>query len=198
VASGSETKKEARGRVRANRSERSVDVNASAAAAIASRATELLPATPVLATAYQSMPTEPGTAPLIAALLERGDRLLLPRIRGRALDWVEVTAETPFARGPLGIMEPTGSALPDEPPPLLAADVLFLPGLSVDRSGRRLGQGGGYYDFELSSVPRHVEGGPLRVALLFDDEFVDEVPHESHDCVVDVVVTPTEVHRIVD
>jgi len=150
----------------------------------------VLPPSPITATAYRAMPTEPGTGPLIEALLERGDHVLLPRISGRALHWVAVTDETSYARGPLGIMEPTGPSWDDGTAALLAAAVLFLPGLAVDSAGRRLGQGGGYYDTALATVPGHADGGPLRVAVLFDDEFVDEVPHEPHDCLVDAVLTP--------
>jgi len=101
-----------------------------------------------------------------------------------------VDGASEYARGPLGIAEPTGPSLPSHPSPLTRAAVLFMPGLSVDRQGRRLGQGGGYYDRALADVPPHSAGGPLRVALIFDDEFVDEVPVEDHDCTVDVVVTP--------
>jgi len=143
--------------------------------------------------AYQSMPSEPGTGALIADLRLRGDTVLLPRIVGRDLEWVEVTHGTEFARGPLGILEPTGPGLPVRPHPLADAEVLFMPALAVDHSGRRLGQGGGYYDKALAGLRRFADGGPLRVALLFDDELVDSVPSEDHDCLVDAVVTPNRV-----
>jgi len=66
----------------------------------------------------------------------------------------------------------------------------------VDRRGRRLGQGGGYYDKALADVPSHTNGGPLRVAVLFDDEVLDVVPSTEHDCVVDCVLTPAGVVTI--
>jgi 5-formyltetrahydrofolate cyclo-ligase len=166
-----------------------------AADRIAAAVLRLLPQRPGLVSAYQSLPTEPGTGPLIAAVLAAGHQLLLPRIAGTHLTWVDTTSESEFAAGPLGILEPIGPALPATPSPLLVADVLVIPGLAVDRVGRRLGQGGGFYDRTLEHVPLHADGGPLRVAVLFDEEFVALVPSEPHDCSVDVLVTPQRTVR---
>lgn len=167
-----------------------------AAQAIARNAQALAPGAGALVSAYQSMPTEPGTGALIADLRIRGDRILLPRIVGRDLEWVEVSTGAEFARGPLGILEPTGPGLPVRPHPLVDADVLFMPALAIDHAGHRLGQGGGYYDKALAGVHRFADGGPLRVALIFDDEFVDSVPSDDQDSSVDAVVTPTRTLRL--
>ena len=51
----------------------------------------------------------------------------------------------------------------------------------------------GNYDRALASVARHSAGGPLIVAVVFDDEVLDRVPAEPHDWHVDAVVTPTQV-----
>jgi 5-formyltetrahydrofolate cyclo-ligase len=112
----------------------------------------------------------------------------VPRITGPDLQWIALQSDTHLAAGPLGIREPVGPALdPDE---LAGLDLMLVPGLAVDRSGRRLGQGGGYYDRVLAAVPSHDHGGPMLVAVLYDDEVLDEVPYEAHDCKVDAVVTP--------
>jgi 5-formyltetrahydrofolate cyclo-ligase len=189
------TKAGERARIRHLRSLRTDEQRTLAAEHIAARVVALLPGSPATVTAYQSLPGEPGTSPLIAGVLGAGHRLLLPRIAGKDLTWVEVNELTTFARGPLGISEPTGPALPSVPSPLLGAAVLVMPGLSVDHTGRRLGQGGGYYDRALSTVPPLSRGGPLRITVLFDDEFVDEVPSEPHDCAIDILVTPDRTVR---
>jgi 5-formyltetrahydrofolate cyclo-ligase len=62
-----------------------------------------------------------------------------------------------------------------------------MPALSVDRAGVRLGRGGGYYDRALL----HARPDAVLVALVFDDEFVDELPAEPHDRRVTAVVTPS-------
>lgn len=112
----------------------------------------------------------------------------MPRIDGRDLQWVALQPDTVLDSGPLGIREPRGPALDRND--LGTLDVMFVPGLAVDRAGRRLGQGGGYYDRVLSSVPPHADGGPLLVIVLYDDEVLAEVPHETHDCRVDGALTP--------
>jgi len=190
MTSLSASKKDVRARVRAAREARAPQERTAAAQRIARSATALLPTDPSLIGAYQSMAAEPGTRDLITVIVERGHRLVVPRITGSGLVWVEIDATTEYARGPLGIAEPTGPSLPSYPSPLSDAAVLFMPGLSVDRRGHRLGQGGGYYDRALVDVAPHAQGGPLRVTLLFDDEFVEEVPAEAHDCTIDVIVTP--------
>ena len=67
------------------------------------------------------------------------------------------------------------------------ARVIVAPALAVDRTGHRLGQGGGSYDRALArrSPTAHV------VALLFDDEVLTagEVPVDDHDLPVATVVT---------
>jgi 5-formyltetrahydrofolate cyclo-ligase len=61
-----------------------------------------------------------------------------------------------------------------------------VPALAVARDGVRLGRGGGYYDRALG----HVRPDAVLVALLFDDELLDELPAEEHDRRVTAVVTP--------
>ena len=53
-----------------------------------------------------------------------------------------------------------------------------------DRSGRRLGMGGGYYDRTLANVT-----GPVLVGLAHANQEVTALPLESWDVVVDYVAT---------
>ena len=71
-------------------------------------------------------------------------------------------------------------------------DVLIVPGAAFDRTGGRLGRGGGYYDcFALASATAHPPG-PLLVGVAFDRQIVDAVPLEPHDVRVDVLVTAAD------
>jgi 5-formyltetrahydrofolate cyclo-ligase len=63
--------------------------------------------------------------------------------------------------------------------------VVLVPALAVDRRGRRLGRGGGYYDRTLASL-----AGPA-YAVVYDDEVVEEVPVEPHDVAVAGALTPS-------
>lgn len=139
--------------------------------------------------AYVSMGSEPGTAPLREALRERGVEVLLPvLLPDNDLDWALDDGD--LAPAALGLLEPTGPRLGVEA--VAAVDVVLLPGLAVGRDGMRLGRGGGSYDRALSRLPGHV----LRVVLLHRGELLDSVPIEPHDCPVDVVVTPDGSHRL--
>lgn len=139
---------------------------------------------------YVSMPAEPGTAALIDLLRQRDIRIALPRVQGSSLEWVELTGDTTFITSPLGISEPGGSSLSKF---LNDCDAIVLPALAIARDGTRLGQGGGFYDRTLESIPSHAEGGPLRIALVFDDEIFDALPREPHDSPIDVAITPVRV-----
>jgi 5-formyltetrahydrofolate cyclo-ligase len=188
-----DSKAELRTRMRAARAARGDDDRRAAAETLARHAAAVLPSGPATISCYLSLPAEPGTGPLIAAVHAAGMAVVVPRIAGRDLHWVPMRPGGELARGPLGISEPTGE--PIDPAELAELAVMLVPATAVDRSGHRLGQGGGYYDRALAAIPSHADGGPLRVAVVFDDEVVDVVPVESHDCPVDAVLTPSGIAR---
>ncbi len=175
-----------RSRIRAARRARDESERVHAAGSIAARALPALADCGTVA-CYLAMPTEPGTDALIDLLRQRDTRVLVPRVREDSLEWIELTDSMEFIESDLGIQEPTGSALTDA---LAECDAIVLPALAVAHDGIRLGQGGGFYDRALHGVPTHAEGGPLRIALVFEDELVDCLPHDTHDARVDAVVTP--------
>ncbi len=138
--------------------------------------------------AYCSMPEEPGTAPLLAALHARGIEVIVPVVAGDALDWVGHEPGATTSRGPLGVEEPTGPRLGRDA--LGTVDVVLVPALAVDHRGRRLGRGAGYYDRALAGVTV-----PL-VAVVHARELLPEIPAEPHDVPVHLVVTETGVFRV--
>lgn len=68
-------------------------------------------------------------------------------------------------------------------------DLMLVPGIAFDRHGNRLGQGGGFYDRFLP----YLSADSMTIGIAFDEQVVDEVPHEATDCRVDYIVTPTRV-----
>ncbi len=129
----------------------------------------------LVVTAYQELRTEPPVSAAVSALREAGATVLLPITleRGR-LDWHD--AADPEAR-PLG------------PTALDRVTLVLAPALAVDRTGRRLGKGGGYYDHTLPALRRrHV---PV-VAVLHDGEVVDQLPALPHDVAVDAALTAAD------
>jgi 5-formyltetrahydrofolate cyclo-ligase len=141
--------------------------------------------------AYVSVGTEPGTGPLLEELRELGRRVILPvLLPDNDLDWAVYEGPGELVRAGRGLLEPAGRRLGVDA--VATADVVLTPGLAVDRTGMRLGRGGGSYDRVLGRVPV----GTFTCALLYDGELLDEVPAESHDRRVTAVVTPTGITRL--
>ena len=91
-------------------------------------------------------------------------------------------------RGPGGIGEP---ALDAERVPFRAIDAFVVPGLLFDRSGRRLGRGGGHYDRMLKSA----RSDAMSIGICYAERVVDELPVDSWDVSMDVIVTDQFVVR---
>ena len=139
--------------------------------------------------AYVPIRDEPGSIALLDALLGLTGRVLLPVAHNDAdgvpqpMQWGE------YRQGQLvaarwGLREPAEPFLPAEA--VAEATVVFVPALAVDRSGVRLGRGAGFYDRSLSFV----EPAARLVAVVRDDELVDEVPAEPHDVRMTHALTP--------
>lgn len=127
--------------------------------------------------AYASVGTEPDTSALLAAL----DEVLLPVLLPDGdLDWA--VHHGTLVAGPRGLLEPTGRRLGRD----AVADcaVVVVPALAVDRSGVRLGRGGGSYDRVLGRTTGYV------VAALHVGELVATLPAEPHDRPVHAAVLP--------
>ncbi len=136
---------------------------------------------------YVALPGEPPTSPLLAALLDRGIRVLLPRLAGAGLEFVEWDGG-PLGSGGHGTKAPVHGTVR----PLSDAQLVVAPALAVDRRGARLGRGGGGYDRALAQKATNA----LVVALLWEGELVSELPAEPHDLPVAAVVTPTRTVRL--
>ena len=127
---------------------------------------------------YVALPGEPPTEDLIEALLARGDEVYLP-IAGarRVLHWTPAISSRPWRAWGVG-PGPT-----PEPVPLPEPATVIVPALAVDATGHRLGQGGGYYDRFVPTVPQ-----ARTVALIWHDEVFERVPAQRHDIRVDTWV----------
>jgi len=135
--------------------------------------------------AYYSVGAEPGTHGLVFALWKRGSYVLLPLLRPDGdLDWASYEGPDSLVPGPRGLLEP--GEPPRGPGAVARADVVLAPALAVDRTGNRLGRGGGSYDRALARVGPMV---PL-IALVYDAELLDRVPAEPHDVKVRAAVSP--------
>lgn len=96
---------------------------------------------------------------------------------------------TPMHKNEFGIDEPILNSTTTLP--LGAIDYLFMPLVGFDLQGNRMGMGGGYYDRTLSRI-QHVQQKPELVGLAHDCQQVEQLPIESWDVPIDMIITPTK------
>lgn len=72
-------------------------------------------------------------------------------------------------------------------------DLLIMPLLGFDRSGNRLGMGGGFYDRTLSYKKNQPEGNPVLMGFAYDFQEVAALQAESWDIGLDWIVTESEI-----
>ncbi len=129
---------------------------------------------------YAARADELPTGPLAEAARREGKRLLWPRVVGSGLE-LAGAERAELVEGRFGVPAPP-AAHPAEP---LGPDLLIVvPGRAFDRSGHRLGRGGGFYD-RLLAEP----AGALAVGFAFSWQLEPRVPRAAHDRPVDAVLT---------
>jgi 5-formyltetrahydrofolate cyclo-ligase len=134
---------------------------------------------------YAPLLLEPDLSPLMTDALAGGKTIALPRFVRETGCYAAFQVTNPaedLTRGNFGILEPLSTA---PSVPLNQLDLALVPGIAFDLDGRRLGRGKGFYDRLLAAVP----GAKCGVA--FDQQVVREVPVESHDILMNFLLTPT-------
>ncbi|MGB8208594.1 MAG: 5-formyltetrahydrofolate cyclo-ligase [Mycobacterium sp.] len=139
--------------------------------------------------AYVPVGGEPGSIEMLDLLLRRTGRVLLPVARTTADDSPVALQWGEYRPGQLvaarfGLLEPAEPWLPATT--LAEASVVFVPALAVDRAGVRLGRGRGFYDRTLV----HRDPRARLIAVIRDEELLDELPHEPHDVPMTHALTP--------
>jgi 5-formyltetrahydrofolate cyclo-ligase len=135
---------------------------------------------------YRSYGVEPDTKALNQKLISNGKTLLLPRMAGDAIDWIHWNGDESVFTEKQNIEEPIGNSFDN----LDAIEVIIVPALRIDRSGYRLGQGGGYYDRALAKT------NAFTIGLIHPDEISSEdLPREPWDIPLSAAATPDLVMR---
>ncbi|ULP41618.1 5-formyltetrahydrofolate cyclo-ligase [Mycobacterium lentiflavum] len=139
--------------------------------------------------AYVPVGSEPGSIAMLDMLLRHSGRVLLPIARTAGdgtpmrLRWAEYRPGE-LVVGRWGLLEPPEPWLPDSV--LAEAEMVVVPALAVDRRGVRLGRGRGYYDRSLDARNPQAR----LIAMVRDEEFVEELPADPHDVPMTHVITP--------
>ena len=135
---------------------------------------------------FASMPDEADTLPIIKAALAAGKTVVLPKVNEQTRDMAacpieDVAADT--ASGTYGILEPHS-----DPVDVSAIDFCLVPARAFDRAGARLGRGAGYYDRFMADPQFRA----FRCGIAFHEQVLDEVPRDSHDLPVQLIITDLE------
>jgi 5-formyltetrahydrofolate cyclo-ligase len=136
--------------------------------------------------AYLNTQNEVITTDFISECIKEGRAVYLPVVlkEQNQLEFYRVfNVNTDIHLGKFRIYEP--AANPNNRVGLEAIDVVIVPGIAFDTKKNRLGYGGGYYDRFLKDLAPEV----TKIGLGFDLQIIDEIPVESFDISMNIVIT---------
>jgi len=126
---------------------------------------------------------EVDTQSFIKYVLEKGIKVVLPKIVGAQIEFYTISCLNEVVVGKMNIMEPSENCQR-----VLAADeVILVPGLAYDRMGNRLGYGKGYYDKYLAGKNHYP------IALAYNFQICDKLVVDMHDVKVAEIITDVEI-----
>lgn len=138
---------------------------------------------PLIVSAFYPFRSEISTLPLMERLASEGWRTALPIVLGPGVP-LQFRAWAPgdaMGKGEWDI------PIPLETAPEVLPDVLFVPLLSFDRQGYRLGYGGGFYDRTLAKL-RAIK--PVTaIGTAYAGQEVEFVPRGEYDAPLDWILT---------
>lgn len=137
---------------------------------------------------YSPVHGEVETSEVMRRALVAGKKVLFPAVCGEALRFYRVAGQDELRKGAFGIHEPCTAQQTISPD---AADIIVLPGVAFDLSGRRIGYGKGFYDRAI----HHLEGQGRLVGFCHDFQLVDEIAGEPHDVAIDIIFTDQRIVR---
>ncbi|MGR3220603.1 MAG: 5-formyltetrahydrofolate cyclo-ligase [Candidatus Anammoxibacter sp.] len=129
---------------------------------------------------------------LAAPIVQKADELLLLSILSekqiKALLF-KTSGNEYWNTSKFGVLEPRQ----DTVNPILIPEIelIIVPGLAFNRDGMRIGFGGGHYDRLLAKSNKST----LAVAVAFDFQIYNSIPHCDHDQKVDMIITDHGVIR---
>jgi len=142
---------------------------------------------------YLSFSGEADTFGFARAVLERGKRLVVPKVVSQSQNLLACEIhdlESGLVKNYYGILEPdqdhTNPVKPEE------IDFHVIPGMAFDLEGYRLGHGRGYYDRFLNQISRC----SFLAGICYSFQIMDALAHDPWDVPVHCLVTEKEVFRI--
>ncbi len=137
---------------------------------------------------YAPTKYEIDVMPIAEAALKKGKKVLFPRCDtvSHTMTYRFVSSLSELSPDAYGILAPSANA-PVYDTADKASAVCFIPGLIYDRSGYRVGYGGGYYDRFLADF------SGCKAGVIYSDFIIQSVPRGRFDHKVDIMLTEKNV-----
>ena len=116
---------------------------------------------------------------------KREKTLLLPVSHRKEMTAHPYEGNEKMHRGKFGIPEPTTAMYEGK------IDVIIVPAVAFDKTGNRLGRGGGFYDRFLKKHPH-----ATLIGVGYDFQLVEEVPVRKHDQKVHRIILPSQTIQV--
>lgn len=139
---------------------------------------------------YAGFGSELDPMPLVWRLWRSGFEVGLPVVvgKGQPLVFRRFSPDVRYVISGYGIREP------DDRTPEVLPEVVLAPLVGIDRSGVRLGYGGGFYDRTLAGW-RAAGHCPAVFGLAFECQLVSRLPRGPFDILLDGLVTESGTRR---
>ena len=136
---------------------------------------------------YVSLSKEADTLKLIEYSLACGKSIFVPKVISKKDGMIALKIESlnDLKRGTHGIMEPEFVNQKLYPSKI---DLNVVPGVAFDKTGNRVGYGGGYYDRFLEKTCNKDN----IIAIAYDFQVFSEIPRDFFDIKVNVIVTESQ------
>ena len=144
---------------------------------------------------YLSFDGELNPNPILEKALEENKSCYLPvtsENNQHEMSFKRYEEDTLLKKNKWGIQEPSEMRPSISP---LNLEVVFVPLVGFDEKCYRLGMGQGYYDKAFTFRNQNISEKPLLVGLAHECQRVQEVPTESWDVRLDLVVTAERIYR---
>ncbi|XP_029904479.1 5-formyltetrahydrofolate cyclo-ligase [Myripristis murdjan] len=143
---------------------------------------------------FLSMHDEVRTEEIIRDVFKQGKTCFIPKYQTNSshMDMLKLTSLQDMEMLPLtswNIRQPADDDnTREEALATGGLDLILMPGLGFDRSGKRLGRGKGFYDTYLERCIRHPRGKPYTIALAFKEQLCPEIPVDDNDVLIDEIL----------
>lgn len=135
---------------------------------------------------YVNSDSEVPTHKILARSYAYSKILVLPAFKPESFEMTLMKVDDlnhDLKSGSRGILEPDADRC--KVVPIERIDIAIIPAVALDEKGGRIGSGDGYYDRLIPNLAITTR----KVALALEEQIIPQVPIESHDKHVDIIIT---------